>query len=178
MTTEFHQQIAQAILATGIVPKVFHSCELVRNLETGRTYPAYKIGADYIYVGSDDTQGMYAYIRANGDATSVPLKLTSCARQYEVTTPLRVVFYNDIEERDQHFLQTKLATFTFLTGVTLQRVIVDKFRLAREENTINDPKFDGKVFYLAFDIVVNTVLLPNNCAADECPVFPNPICQP
>jgi hypothetical protein len=178
MTMNIQLQIAQAILATGLVPTVYHSCELVRNLETGRTFPGYKVGADYMYVGNDDTQAMYAYIRSNGDAPSVPLKLTSCARQYEISTPLRVVFYHDVEDRDQHYLQTKLATFTFLTNVTLQRIIVDKFRLAKEENTINDPKFDGKVFYLAFDIIVKTVLLPDDCAADACEIFPNPICKP
>lgn len=177
MTIKLQQEIAQAILATGLVPTVYHSCELVRNLENGRTFPAFKQGADYVYVGMDDTKGMYAYIRSNGDAPSVPLKLTSCARQYEISTPLRVVFYNDRDDRDQHYLQTKLATFTFLTNVTLQRIIVDKFRLAKEENTINDPKFDGKVFYLAFDIIVKTVLLPDDCAADACETFPNPICK-
>jgi hypothetical protein len=48
----------------------------------------------------------------------------------------------------------------------------------RDERETNDPNFDGQVFYIAFDIVVNTVLLPSDCEVDACAVVANPICKP
>lgn len=177
MTTDLQLQIARHIIGTGLVHSMFHSCELIKDVENRTLHAAYKQGAEYIYVGIDDQKALYGYIRTNGDANSVPLKITSCRRSYDVDTPLRVVFYNDQEDRDHEWLTTKLASFTFLTGVTLQRVIVDKFRLQREESDVQDPNFDGRIFYVAFDIVVNTILLPSDCAVNNCPVHPNPICK-
>lgn len=177
MTTDIQIKIAAQILATGLVTKVYHSCELIRDGDQKTLNPAYKVGADYLIVGIDDQQGLFSYIRANGEITSVPLKLTSCRGAYEVTAPLRVVFYHDREERDEGWLLKRLATFTFLQDVTLQRVVVDKFRLAREESDVQDPNFDGQVFYVAFDVLVNAILLPSDCAEAACPVRINPMCQ-
>lgn len=176
MTTAMQIKIAEQILATGLVGEVFHSCELIRD-DQKVLNPAYKQGADYYTVGLDDERGLYAYIRSNGEITAATLKLTSCRGAYEVTAPLRVVFYHDVEDRDEGWLLRRLGSFTFLTDVTLQRVVTDKFRLAREESDLQDPNFDGKVFYVAFDVLVNTILLPSDCAEPACPVHPNPICK-
>lgn len=176
MTTAMQLKIAEHILATGLVSKVYHSCELVRD-DQQVLNPAYKVGADYVLVGVDDETALYAYIRTNGDATATPLKLQSCRNAYEVSAPLRVVFYHDHEERDEAWLLTRLSSFTFLADVTLQRLVVDKFRLAREESDTQDPNFDGRVFYVAFDIVVNVLLLPSDCADRPCPVHTNPLCK-
>lgn len=177
MTTAIQMRIAQEILGTGLVTKVYHSCELVRD-DQKVLNPAYKVGAEYRLIGIDDEEGLFGYIRANGEITSVPLPLTSCNRSYTVTAPLRVVFYHDREERDEGWLLKRLTSFTFLQDVTLQRIVVDKFRLAREESDVQDPNFDGQVFYVAVDILVKTILLPSDCAEAACPVHPNPICQP
>lgn len=177
MTTKKQIEIAKAIVATGLVTKVYHTCQLLKDEQQTKLYPAYQRGAEFMYVGPDDTQGLFAYIRANGDASAVPLRVKSCTRDYEVTAPLRVVFFHDDEVRDHEFLKTRLASFTFLQNVTLLRVIDDKFRLVREESDLYRQHFDAKTFYVAFDISVNLLLLQSECETETpCEVFPNPIC--
>ncbi len=177
MTTDLQIRIAQHIIATGLVTTMYHSCELIKDSEQRVLQPAYKQGAEYLTVGIDDQQGLFGYIRSNGDIASVPLKLYSCRNTYEISAPLRVVFYHDQEARDHDWLTSRLASFTFLQDVALQRVILDKFRLQKEESDVQDPNFDGRIFYVAFDIVVNALLLPSDCAVPVCPAHVNPICK-
>lgn len=180
MTTQQQIQIADKIIATGLVAKVFHSAVMLVDDQNGqRLYPAFKQGADFHYLGPDDTRGLFAYIRINGEISSVPFKVDSCGRNYEVTTPLRVVFFNDHEDRDHAWLLTKLASFSFLSGVTLQRIIEDKFRLMREESDLYRARFDGKTFYVAFDVLLKVLLLASQCEdIAPCESFANPICKP
>lgn len=175
MTTTKQIEIASAIISTDLVTKVFHSCELLRNDQSQVLYPAYQRGAEFTYSGIDDARGLFAYIRHNGDAVAVPLKLQSCARAYTVTAPLRIVFFNDNESRDHAELTRQLGSFTFLSGLTLVRIITDKFRLVREESPLFREKFDGKTFYIAFDVLLTFILLPSDCETTECLVYPNPI---
>lgn len=175
MTTDMQIAIANQILATGLVKKVFHSCQLLKDAGRNIIYPAYKKGAEFVYTGIDDTQGLFAYIRVNGDVSAVPLKLQSCARAYTVTSPLRVVFFNDSEDKDFEYLVTKLSSFTFLKNVTLIRIVTDKFRLVSDESPLFRDNFDGKTFYIAVDISVTTILLPSDCEADDCKIHVNPL---
>lgn len=175
MTTEKQIEIANAILATGLVKKVFHSCQLLRNDQSQTMYPAYQKGAEWTYSGIDDTHGLFAYIRTNGDIIGAPFKLDSCGRTYTMTAPLRVVFFNDNEDRDQDELIRKMGSFTFLKNVNLVRIITDKFRLVREESPIFREHFDGKTFYAAFDVAVTFILLPSDCERDICIIHPNPL---
>lgn len=175
MTTAKQIQIAEAIIATGLVGKVFHTCQLLKN-ENGQTmYPAYQRGAEFTYAGIDDAKGLFGYIRTNGDQIGVPFKMNSCGRTYTMTAPMRVVFFNDGEDRDHEELVRQLSTFTFIESVTLVRIITDKFRLVREESNLFRERFDGKTFYVAFDITVTFVLLPSDCERKECLVYPNPV---
>jgi len=175
MTVKKQIEIAEEIIKTGLVTKVFHSCQLLKDEEGRTVYPAYQVGAEFTYAGIDDAKGLFAYIRVNGDAQAVPLKLTSCQGAYTVTAPLRVVFFNDNESRNQDDLATRLLTFTFLQNVFLVRVISDRHRLVREESQVFREKFDGKTFYVAVDINVTFILLPSDCAPEACIVYPNPV---
>lgn len=175
MTTEKQIEIAQRILETDLVKKVFHSCQLLKNDQSQTIYPAYQRGAEFTYAGIDDTKGLFAYIRNNGDMVGVPFKMSACGRTYTMTAPLRVVFFNDNEDRNQEELIRQLGTFTFLKNVTLQRIITDKFRLVKEESAIFRERFDGKTFYVAFDVFVTFILLPSDCENKTCNVHPNPI---
>lgn len=177
MTTEKQIAIANEILATGMVEKVFHNCQLLKNEESQTLYPVYQRGADFIYSGLDDTIGLFAYIRTNGDMSGVPMKIQSCGRDYSMTSPLRVVFFNDNETRNHEELIRQLASFTFMQNVTLQRIITDKFRLVREESPLFRESFDGKTFYIAFDIAVTFILLPSDCEKKTCIAHPNPLTQ-
>lgn len=174
MTTEKQIEIAQTIIGTGIVNKVFHSCQILRD-DNQQLYPVYQLGKEWTYAGIDDAKGLFAYIRSNGDIVSVPFKLQSCARAYDVTAPLRVVFFSDNEERNQEELLSKLSSFTFLSGLNLVRIVTDKFRLVKEESPVFRARFDGKTFYAAFDVTANFILLPSTCETDPCMVHPNPI---
>lgn len=174
MTTEKQIEIAKSILESGLVTKVFHSCIMLRN-DPADIYPVYQRGKEFVFTGLDDTKGLFAYIRENGDITSVPFKLDSCSLSYEVTAPLRVVFFNDNETRDHAWLLEKLAKFSFFTRVRLQKIITDKFRLVKEESPLFRSKFDGKTFYVAFDVFLTFILLQNSCEPSACITHPNPI---
>lgn len=175
MTTKQQIGIAEAIIKTGLVSKVFHSCEQLKTPDSQLLYPAYKRGGEYVYTGIDDTKGLFAYIRNNGDAVGVPLKIDSCSKSYTMTAPLRVVFFNDYEKRDFNELTTWLSSFTFLTNVNLVRVITDKFRLTREESPLFRESFDGQTFYIAFDVTVSFVLLASECDPNYCQTYLNPV---
>lgn len=177
MTTNMQFAIAEKLLETGLVKKVFHSVQLIRSDTQQTLYPAYPKGADFLYIGPDDTKSMFAYIRANGDIVAAPNKIASCARNYDLTAPLRVVIYSDIETRNHQELQSRLASFTYLSHVTLVRMIDDKFRLVREESDLYRQSFDAKTFYIAFDISVSILLLQSECeTVKPCEVKANPIC--
>jgi hypothetical protein len=179
MTTAQEIKIAQRILETGLVNKVYYSTVLLRDEQNGqRMFPAYQRGADFVYVGPDDTQGLFAYIRLNGEISSVPFKIESCGGSSQITVPLRVVFFNDNEDRDHSWLLLKLASFTFMRDITLQRVIDDRFRLAKEESDLYRTRFDGKTFFVAFDVFLKVLLLSSQCEDTKpCESFPNPICK-
>lgn len=175
MTTEKQIEIAEQIIASGLCSKVFHSCQVLKTEATGMLFPAYPHGSDYIYSGIDDTKGLFAYIRDNGDMSSVPFKITAGARSYQVTAPLRVVFFSDNEKRDQNDLLRRLSAFTFLKNVTLVRIVTDKFKLVRDESSLFREKFDGQTFYAAVDVTVSFVLLHSDCETDICKVYSNPV---
>lgn len=169
--------IAEKLLQTGLVSKVFHSCQLIRTEGQQTLYPAYQRGADFVYVGPDDTKGLFAYIRTNGDIAATVNKVSSCGRNYDLVAPLRVVVFSDPEGRNHSELQRRLASFTHLANVTLVRMIDDKFRLTREESDLYRASFDAKTFYVAFDITVNLVFLQSDCEPDAtCDTIQNPIC--
>lgn len=176
MTTEHQINIAKEILKTGLVSRVFHSCHLLRDEQAQQFFPVYKRGEDQPYIGIDDSKGLFAYIRANGDATPRDAKLGGCLHNYDMLAPLRVVFFSDNEKRDFNVLTTQLAAFTFVPPVKLVRIITDTHRLLREEQPIYTHSFDGQTFYIAFDITINFLLLPSHCEQKNCVAFPNPIC--
>lgn len=176
MTTLQQLQIAQDLLATGLVKKVYHSCQLVQNQQRQRLYAAYQRGNQYIYAGVDDTKGMFAYIRSNGDIKTEVMREASCGHSYNVQAPLRVVVFHDEEPADFQWLIERLSTFTFRADIFLQRIITDRWRLQNEESDQQRVAFKPNTFYIAFDISVNFVLLRDHCNEATCPTFPNPIC--
>lgn len=174
MTTTKQIEIAEALIATDLVKAVFHSVQLLKD-HNGTLYPAFPKGGEYTYTGIDDTKGLFAYIRTNGDTVAIPMKLQSCGRTSQLTIPLRIVFFNDNEDRDHEYLTTKLVAFTFLQHITLSRIITDKYRLRTEESPMFREKFDGKTFYIAVDIFISLILKPSDCETDDCIVHPNPL---
>lgn len=179
MTTEEQITIAKGIIDQGLVRKVYHSCELLRDPQSRKMYPVYKTGTEYNYAGVDDKDILFSYIRTNGPVQLFrPQNTGSCAKSYEVAVPLRVVFYNDREERDKAALTQKLLEFTFQPNVIFQRLSDDKFLLSREESDLQRVLFDANVFYVAVDILLKKFLTQKGCDTDLCPTFPNPICLP
>lgn len=175
MTTDKQIEIAEHLIAGGLVKSVFHSCQLLKDHQNGTYYPVYAKGAEYTYAGIDDTKGLFAYIRNHGDPVAIPYKLSSCPGAYSVTVPLRVVFFNNSEDRDHEYLTTRLLSFTFLKSVNLSRIITDKNRLKNEESPIFRETFDGKTFYIAVDVQVTVIMTNKICEKDNCIVHPNPL---
>lgn len=168
--------IAQALLATGLVKKVYHNCHMVRNHQNERMYAAYPVGREWVHAGIDDRQSLFAYVRTNGEFTARQFKMDSCSKHWEIFAPLRVVCFHDEEDQDHGLLLTKLATFTYMQGITLQRIIEDKWRLLREESDLTRARFDGRTFYVAFDVLVNFLISHDTCEQAACSSVPNPIC--
>jgi hypothetical protein len=177
MTTNAQIEIANKILETGLLTKVYHSCQALRDEVSQKFLPVYRKGAQLPYVGIDDTKGFFAYIRANGDMTAKISRVGSCENAYDIVAPFRVVFYNDKERRSFEHLIAQLSVFTFLPIVKLNRIINDAGRLLKEEQPNYNANFDGQTFYVAFDITVSFVLLPNTCEQDLCTVYQNPVCK-
>lgn len=178
MTTKEQIEIAKKIVSGGLVDKMYINCELVRDSKDETLYPAYRQGAEYVYAGIDDTKRLYGYIRSNGSVTVLnTIRTGGCAKGYEVLVPLRVVFYNDSEDRDKSALMAKLMEFTFMPNIILQRVVDDKFQLSREESTLWTQRFDGRIFYIAIDIAVKKLIVEEDCDTELCITSPNPICQ-
>lgn len=179
MTTEEQIAIANSILAGGLVTKVYHSCEMLRDQKSRKMYPVYKVGTEYHYAGIDDKERLFAYIRTNGPVQFLrPQPTGSCGKAYEVGVPLRIVFFNDREERDKSRLLHKLLEFTFDSNILFQRVSDDKFALSREESDLQRVSFDPNVFYVAVDILLKKFMNRRSCDVDLCLTFPNPICLP
>lgn len=175
MTTLKQIEIAQLLADAGLVKKVFHSVQLLKNEQNQTIYPAWKRGAEWTYSGIDDALGLFGYIRNNGDITASPFKIEGCHKSYSLVTPMRAVFFNDAEDRDFEFLTTQLSAFTFLQFVSLQRIITDKWRLRTEESPIFHEHFDGKTFYIAIDFNITLPLMKDDCEVEDCSIYPNPI---
>lgn len=178
--TEKQIELCNAVLATRLLTRMYHSVEMVRDAQRNSATPYYPKGGagEYDFVGPDDTLSFYGYVRVSGDISATLLKVQSCARSYEASIPMRVVFFNQHEERDHASLVQQLLSVTFLTGVTLVRVITDKFKLIKDEAPQTKQNFDAATFYVAFEVLVNALLLPSHCEQDVCRTFTNPICQP
>lgn len=182
MIVEQQLEIATRILALGVgVQQVFHSVELVRDPQRGVIGPAYRLpgGNEYRYVGLEDAQGFTAYIRYNGDAVATPSRVGSCAGYSDVNYPLRVVVFNDQETRDHAVITDVLSQMAYLRNVSLTRIMIDKFALVKAESDQVRAHFDARVYYTAFDLLVNSISLPSCAQPDLCQVFDNPLkCTP
>lgn len=175
MIVESQIAIAEQLISTGLIKKVFHSCELIKDANRKTLYPAYQVGAEYTYSGIDDAKGLFAYIRANGDYTGMPFKVASCDKAYNIIQPIRVVFFNDSERRNHEELTRQLSVMAFGKGVTLSRIVTDKYRLVSEESDIFREKFDGLTYYVAFDLLLTFILSRDVCQSDICKVYKNPV---
>ncbi len=110
---------------------------------------------------------------------ATPLKVGGCAVYSTLSYPLRVVVFNDQETRDHAVLTDQLSQLSYLPNVSLTRIVVDKFALVKAESDQVRASFDASVYYVAFDLLVNSLSLPSNCAVDLCRAFGNPLkCTP
>lgn len=176
MITEKQIEIADVLLSTGLIDKVYHSCELVED-EKGVKFPAYKVGDEQFYVGPDDGKKMFAYIRSNGAAsTSRNLLEGSCAKMYTVNVPHRVVIFQDHVKDNFDAIIQKLLRVSFVKDVSLISFNNNAFQLAKQESPIANFAFDATTFYLAIDVQIKITLRGSQCDEDACIVHPNPIC--
>lgn len=177
MITEKQIEIAQALINTGLVDKVFHSVELVEDKQ-GVKFPAYAIGAEQSYVGPDDVMGRFAYIRQIGVLKNSADELAgSCTGLTSLSVPLRIVVFKDHEKGNKDALLQKLLSFTFIKGITLQSVSTNAFQLGKQESVLGKFAFDATTFYVSIDVTVKLLLSSKMCEDDTCIVHPNPICQ-
>ncbi|MEJ7611362.1 MAG: hypothetical protein WKF88_09325 [Ferruginibacter sp.] len=176
MIIEKEIEIARALLATGLVEKVYHSVELVED-KAGAKFPAYKKGSEQYYVGPDDSKKMFAYIRHTGTVVKLDEKSEgSCRKTYQLGHPLRVVLFQDHVKEDIEALARRMLAIVFLKDVHLVSVTTNAFQLGKQESPLGDFSFDATTFYLAIDIQVRLWISLGECEEDTCIVHPNPIC--
>lgn len=174
MITEKHIQIANTLLGKGI-NAVYHSAELISD-DKGVKFPAYKIGNEQFYIGPDDTKGMFAYIRQSGATNKIKEDfIGGCSKMYRISSPTRIVIFQDHVKEDFDVLARKMLAVAFLKDVSLVSFNYNAFELAKQESPIGDFAFDATTFYLAIDVQIKLWLTIDNCDVNDCIVYPNPI---
>lgn len=177
MITERQIEIANVLIATGIVQSVYHSVELVPDDKKGAAFPVYKIGTEERYCGPDDSKKMFAYIRKLSSVTRLREDLMgSCSKSYKLSCPHRIVIFQDHTEEDFDSLIKKLLKVAFIKNVSLVSFNNNAFDLAKQESPLGDFSFDATTFYLAIDVQIKIELLIDNCQSNDCITYPNPIC--
>ncbi len=151
--------------------KVYHSAEIVIN-DNGIKIPAVSVGEEWIYLGPLDQEQMI-YIRRNGDDDAEEFKLGSCTKAYRMRTSTRIVFFQDFADNHNKII-SELLQSVLIQGVKLNRVVIDKFRLLKEESSA-DYNFGPTTAYFALDISVYWDLQPDKCDHDFCVDDENPI---
>ena len=176
MITEKEIEIAQSLLATGVVKSVYHSVELIEDKD-GQKFPAYKKGGEQFYIGPDDMKDRYAYIRQTGPARNIKDELQgSCSGMTDILIPMRIVVFKDHEKDNHDSLVQRLLKFTFLKGVSLLSFSTNAFQLSRQESPLGDFFFDATTFYLAIDFNVKLLITAKMCDEPICKDHLNPIC--
>jgi hypothetical protein len=175
MIIEKQIEIAKALIATGLVDSVFHSCELVED-EKGTKFPAYKVGNEQFYCGPDDRKKMFAYIRNSGPAFRIiEGKESSEDKLYRMSAPHRIAVFQDHVKDDFDALTKRLLKVAFIKDVSLVSFNSNAFQLSKQESPIGNFSFDATTFYLAIDVQIKFWFYANQCDSDSCVVFPNPI---
>lgn len=178
MITEFEIDIAESLIATGLVNEVYHSVELIED-KTGAKFPAYQKGNEQFYIGPDDSLGRFAYIRQTGPAKAANIDLQgSCSGMAKLAVPLRVVVFKDNEKENHDALLQRLLAFTFMKNVNLVSFTSNSFQLGKQESPVGEFAFDATTFYVAIDVIVNIIITATMCKDDTCKLYPNPICKP
>lgn len=176
MITEKQIEIANVLLSKG-VNCVYHSVELIAD-EKGVKFPAYKIGNEQYFVGPDDTKPLFAYIRQTSATVRIDEKLLGgCSKMYRISTPTRIVIFQDHVKEDFDLLTRKMLAVAFLKDVSLVSFNNNAFELAKQESPIGKFAFDATTFYLAIDVQIKLWLTVDNCNSNDCIVYPNPICK-
>jgi hypothetical protein len=175
MITEKQIEIANTLIQSDLIDRVFHSVELVED-DKGAKFPAYKTGDEQYYVGPDDSKKMFAYIRTLGAAAKIGEGLEgSCSKMYRMGVPVRVVVFQDGTKDDFDSLIQRLLKVSFIKDVSLIGWNNNSFLLGKQESPIGNFAFDATTFYLAIDLQIKVWLYGNQCDEDVCKVFPNPI---
>lgn len=153
---------------------VYHSAELVFN-DKNLKIPAIPSNDDWIDL-SPSGERETVYVRRNGDDAMVFQQgIGSCAKAYKMRTPLRIVYFQD--RTAFHFgILSKLMQASLIQNTTLNRVIRDKWKLAKEESS-GDYPMGASTAYFAIDIDMMWDLLPDSCDNDFCITLDNPLKQ-
>lgn len=179
MTTLLDKQIeiANYLLKQGLVNRFAHSVEILT--EEQSKYPVFRRGAEFVYIGVDDTGSRFGYSRLNGNPSMTDdFSTGSCSKGYTVNAPFRVVIFNDYEKLERSYLISKFLGLGFIHNVTINGYSDNAPALAAEESPIIDLAYDGKIFYLAIDITIKAFVIKDDCEKDSCKEYPNPICLP
>jgi len=177
MIIEKQIEIAKALVATGLIHKVWHSVELIED-KNGIKFPAYSINGEQFYIGPKDTLHRFAYIRQMGVLKNNGNELVGgCSEFSTLSVPLRIVIFKDREKENHNALLQRLIKFTFIKGIKLRSISTNAFQLAKQESPIGDFAFDATTFYASIDVIAKIIISEKMCSEDICITHLNPICQ-
>lgn len=176
MIVDIQKDIADALIKTGLIKKVYHSVQLIED-KKGVKFPAYKVGDEQFDLVPDDSKDRLCYIRQTGKLVTDQVSLEgSCSSLYKMKVPLRIVVFKDHEKDDFESITLKLLTATFLKNINLASVSNNAYELGRQECPVSDFNFDATTFYIAIDVIAKFSINSNMCEIPACIVHPNPFC--
>lgn len=165
------------LLTDKLVTKIYTDVFIME--ENGNRYPVYPDGAEFKYVGVDDTKVMICYFRQLGEARNAKtIYVDSALKSYLLRVPFRMVLFNDYETRNFDELTVAFMNVMFAQFLDFTALITDVKKIQQEENLIKNFTFDASTYYVAIDFTLSVEIFKNNCAeVIGCAQVENPICK-
>jgi hypothetical protein len=166
------------VLQTKFVEGVYHSVMMKQDKEGIR--PAAPVQDRWVYIGPDDTKGLYAYCRQTGSAdVQSSERIGACnLKKYRFQVPHRIVFFHNSEDRDHEAIIAKITGAVMKTPfVLLQKIITIPDELLRSEAPTGKFKFKEKTLYFSIEFFVLLDLQTDTCEEEiKCSGIDNPYC--
>lgn len=173
MFYEYQKKIAEKLLKNTVLETVFVNAQLLERDKD--IFPAYRENNEFVYLGVDDTKGLFAYVRQTDNVRLETVYTEGCNYLYRANTPFRIVFCG----LHTHFNSEQVCLFAIMSlgslPIVLNQIILDSKKLFDLENKLKkDIVFSENMLYAAIDVVLSTPFSLLDCQAElECLVSKN-----
>lgn len=171
------QSLFKNVIATGYVEKIYHSVIMNPTKEGGKKPSAF-IDSRVTYLGPDDTKGFSCYCRETGPTEiRSEERLSSCnLKLFKLQTPFRMVFQNQIEERNhEEIISALIGAFSKTSKVKFVRLNSIALDLLAQETPTGSFTITENTFYQAIDFLLLLEIQGTTCETDtSCNNLENP----